>query len=94
MDSLWACSWEGRRELCKSSGQNSSLGSALLWALSVRGILIWVPVLFLCEILFLLPLQYEVRGVDSSFFVDDSEAAEKLANADRKITTIQGFKVC
>lgn len=40
-----------------------------------------------------IPLNYEVRGVDSSFFVDDSVAAEKLANADRKITTIKGFKL-
>jgi hypothetical protein len=38
--------------------------------------------------------QYEVRGIDSSFFVYDSEAAEKLDNADRKITTVNGFKVC
>jgi hypothetical protein len=38
-------------------------------------------------------LQYEVCGRDSSFFVDNLEAAENLAIADRKITTIQGFKV-
>jgi hypothetical protein len=50
--------------------------------------------MFLCIILLHFYLQYEVRGVDSSFFVDDREAAEKLANADRKITTITGFKVC
>jgi hypothetical protein len=67
---------------------------ALVLQFSVHGILISVPVLFICATLFLLPLQYEVRGIDSSFFIDDSEAAEKLANADRTITTIQGFKVC
>jgi hypothetical protein len=38
-------------------------------------------------------MQYEVREVDSSFFVGDSETAKKLANADRKITTIKEFKV-
>ncbi|PNF23518.1 hypothetical protein B7P43_G05619 [Cryptotermes secundus] len=40
-----------------------------------------------------IPLKYEVRGIDSSFFVDDSEAAERLDNADRKITTIKGFRL-
>jgi len=39
-------------------------------------------------------LQYEVRGTDSSFFVDDSQAAEKLASINKKITTIKGYKVC
>ncbi|PNF34519.1 hypothetical protein B7P43_G10726 [Cryptotermes secundus] len=40
-----------------------------------------------------IPLNYEIRGIDSSFFVDDSEAAEKLDNADRKIITVKGFKL-
>jgi hypothetical protein len=38
-------------------------------------------------------LQYEVCGPDSSFFVDDWEAAGKLADIDEKITTIQGCKL-
>jgi hypothetical protein len=50
--------------------------------------------LFPYVILLYFSLQYEIRGSDSSFFVDDSEAAEKLANADRKNTTIKGYKVC
>jgi hypothetical protein len=41
-----------------------------------------------------LSLQYEVCGPDSSFFVDDWEAAGKLADIDEKITTMQGSKVC
>jgi hypothetical protein len=39
-------------------------------------------------------LQYEVRGTDSSFFVDDSWTADKLAGVDRKIMTFKGFRVC
>jgi hypothetical protein len=39
-------------------------------------------------------LQYEVRGTDSSFFVDDSWTADKLASVDRKIATYKGFRVC
>jgi hypothetical protein len=39
-------------------------------------------------------LQYEVRGRDSSFFIDDSQAAEKLAVANKKVTTIEEYKVC
>jgi hypothetical protein len=70
--------------------QDGDVGSALLGALVLRfsecHILIWV--------LFYFSLQYEVCGNRSSFFVDDSEAAEKLANTDRKITTIKGYGVC
>jgi hypothetical protein len=39
-------------------------------------------------------LQYEVQGRDSSFFVDDSQAAEKLAVGNKKVTTVKGYKVC
>jgi hypothetical protein len=39
-------------------------------------------------------LQYEVRGIDSSFFIDDSQVAEKLAGISKKITTVKGYKVC
>ncbi|XP_069679720.1 nuclear RNA export factor 1 [Periplaneta americana] len=40
-----------------------------------------------------IPLAYEVRGSESSFYVDDSYAAEKLASIDRRITTTKGFKL-
>jgi hypothetical protein len=48
---------------------------------------------FLCVSLISLLLQYEVRGKDSSFYVDDSQAAEKLALVNKKVTTIEGYKV-
>ncbi|GFG38323.1 hypothetical protein Cfor_01734 [Coptotermes formosanus] len=40
-----------------------------------------------------IPLNYEVRGADSSFFVDDSRTADKLASVDRKIMTFKGFRL-
>ncbi|XP_021921286.1 nuclear RNA export factor 1-like [Zootermopsis nevadensis] len=40
-----------------------------------------------------IPLRYEVRGSDSSFFVDDYNAAEKLTSISKKITTFKGFKL-
>jgi nuclear RNA export factor len=39
------------------------------------------------------PLRYEVRGTDSSFFVDDFIVAEKLASVSKRITTCRGFKL-
>ena len=56
--------------------------------------MIHVHTLTLYIILFHVRLQYDVRGADSSFFVDDSRTADKLAGVDRKITTFKGFKVC
>jgi hypothetical protein len=38
-------------------------------------------------------LQYEVQGSDSTFFVDDRQIAVNLASINKKITTIQGYKV-
>jgi hypothetical protein len=82
----------------QTHNQDGDVGSALLGALvlyiSECDVLIWVHTLFLCEILFYFSLQYEVCGNHSSFSVDDSEAAEKLAITDRKITTIKGYEVC
>jgi hypothetical protein len=40
-----------------------------------------------------IPLSYQVRGTNSSFFVDDYKAAEKLASANKKITTTEGFQL-
>jgi hypothetical protein len=41
----------GQKGTVEILSQNSSLGSALLRALSVRGILVWVPMLFfLCNL--------------------------------------------
>jgi hypothetical protein len=39
-------------------------------------------------------LQYEVQGRDSSFSVDDSQTTDKLAIVNKKVTTIEGYKVC
>jgi hypothetical protein len=82
----------------QTHNQDGDVGSALLGALvlwfSECDVLIWVHTLFLYEILFPLSLQYEVCGNHLSFSVDDSEAAEKLAIIDRKITRIKEYKVC
>jgi hypothetical protein len=82
----------------QTHSQDGDVGSALVGALvlqfSEHDVLIWAHTLFLCEILFHISLQYEVYGNHLSFFVDDSEAAEKLAVIDMKITTLKGYKVC
>ena len=57
-------------------------------------VLIHIHTLSLCIILFHFSLQYDVRGADSSFFVDDSRIADKLASVDKKIMTFKGFRVC
>jgi hypothetical protein len=55
---------------------------------------------YICEMLrasvapaVFIPLNYEVNGKHSSFYLDDYEVAEMLANIDRKITTVKGFKL-
>jgi hypothetical protein len=39
------------------------------------------------------PLRYEVRVTNSSFFVDDFSVAEKLVSVSNRITTCSGFKL-
>jgi len=55
--------------------------------------LIHIHTLNLCIVLFHFCWQYDIRGADSSFFVDDSRTANKLAGVDRTIMTFKGFKV-
>jgi hypothetical protein len=82
----------------QTHNQDGDVGSALLGALvlwfSECDVLIWVHTLFLCETLFHFCLQCEVCGNHLSFSVEESEASEKLAITDRKITTIKGYRVC
>jgi nuclear RNA export factor len=40
-----------------------------------------------------IPPSYQVRGTNSSCFVDDYKVAEKLASVNKKITTTEGFQL-
>jgi hypothetical protein len=40
-----------------------------------------------------IPLSYQVRVTNSSFFVDDYKVAEKLASVNKNITTTEGFQL-